>query len=140
MTDDHSPGRVSPVAYFYLFCAVVGAVGCWTFNVLAFRQLGRAFTPGEFLAAGFQVSPLHSSIATDFWVGSAASLIWMIVEARRRRMPHLWLYVVLTFAVAWSCALPLFLFARERDLVRARGGGPAGSAGSTGWAPRAPAR
>jgi hypothetical protein len=115
MTDDDSRGHVSPVAYFYLFCAVLGAVVCWTFNVMAFRQLGRVFTPGEFVAAGFQVSPLHSSIAADFWIGSVASLVWMIVDARRRRMRGLWLYVLLTFAVAWSCALPLFLFARERS-------------------------
>jgi 4-amino-4-deoxy-L-arabinose transferase-like glycosyltransferase len=43
----------------------------------------------------------------------------MIVEGRRQRMPRVWLYVVVTFVIAWSCALPLFLWARERNLARA---------------------
>jgi hypothetical protein len=114
-----SPASPAAIAHVYLLCAVLGAVVCWTFNLLAYRQLGRMFSPREFVTAGFQVSPLHSSIASDFWIGSSASLIWMIVEGRRQRMPRVWLYVVVTFVIAWSCALPLFLWARERNLARA---------------------
>jgi drug/metabolite transporter (DMT)-like permease len=113
-----SPGALPPISYLYLLWAVLGAVVCWTFNILAYRQLGRMFTPREFVTAGFEVSALHSSIAADFWIGSSASLIWMIVEGRRQRMARVWLYVVVTFVIAWSCALPLFLWARERNLPR----------------------
>ncbi len=113
-------GKTSPIAFVYLGFAVLGAIVPWTFNVLAMRELGRAFTPAEFVAAGFQVSALHSSLAADFWIGASASLVWMLVEARRLRMARPWLYVIVTFLVAWACALPAFLWARERHLARAR--------------------
>ena len=37
----------------------------------------------------------------------------MIVEGRRLGMRFLWVYVLLTFAVAISVALPVFLIARQ---------------------------
>jgi uncharacterized protein DUF2834 len=115
--------RPSPIAYFYLALALAGAVVPWTYNVLAMRELGRTFTPAEFVAAGFQGSALLGSIAADFWIGSSASLVWMVIEARRCGMRRPWAFVVLTFLVAWACALPLFLFLRERHLARQKVGG-----------------
>lgn len=109
--------RLSPVAYLYLALALAGAVVPWTYNVLAMQELGRAFTPAEFVAEGFRGSALLGSVAADFWIGSLAALIWMPIEARRLGMARPWLYVVITFAIAWACALPLFLFMRERHLA-----------------------
>lgn len=57
-------------------------------------------------------------MASDFWVGAFAALIFMIVEGRRLQMKRLWIYVVLTFVIAWAFAFPLFLFMRERMLQR----------------------
>ena len=84
------------------------------------QQLGRVFTPAEFVQVGFQGPALLGSVASDFWVGSLASLIWLVHEARRLGMRRVWLYIVLTFMIAWAFALPLFLHMRERQLARER--------------------
>lgn len=82
-------------------------------------EVQRAMTAQEFLTVGFTGSSLLGSLASDFWVGSSAALIFMIVEGRRLQLPRLWLYVALTFLVAWAFSFPLFLFMRERRLTRA---------------------
>ncbi|MFT3767767.1 MAG: DUF2834 domain-containing protein [Minicystis sp.] len=109
--------RPTPLMIFFGLCAIAGAVVPWYFNLAYLREHGRFFTPGEFIVAGFQVSPLHSSIAADFWIGTTPGLIWMITEARRLRMARPWAYVVVTFLIAFACAFPLFLLMRERQLA-----------------------
>ena len=42
-----------------------------------------------------------------------------MIEARRLKMKLWWAFIPLTFMIAWACALPLFLFLRERHLERA---------------------
>jgi hypothetical protein len=81
----------------------------------------RLRAPGEHRPGplvGFQGNAMLGSLAADFWVGSLASLIWMIVEGRRLQMARIWIYFVLTFVIAWAFALPLFLYMRERRLAR----------------------
>jgi len=112
--------KPSPVAWVYLALSIVGAVSTWSYNFQAMKELGDAFTPQAFVLVGFQGSALLGSLAADFWVGSLASLIWMISEALRLKMKHFWVYVLLTFLIAWACALPLFLFMRERRLAEAQ--------------------
>lgn len=106
----------SPLAWIYLGLSILGALSTWSYNVQAFSELGDAFTPAAFVRVGFEGSPILGSLAADFWVGSMASLIWMVSEGRRLKMQRLWIYVVLTFVIAWACSLPLFLFMRERRL------------------------
>ncbi|MET0387212.1 MAG: DUF2834 domain-containing protein [Polyangiales bacterium] len=105
----------------YLALAIVGAGSTWSYNLLAIRELGDAFTPQAFLRVGFEGSPLLGSLASDFWVGSLASLVWMVSEGLRLRMARIWIYVVLTLGIAWAFALPLFLFMRERHLAKQAG-------------------
>ena len=105
---------------FYLAAAVVGACVTWWFNLHAISEIGAAFTPQAFFLVGFEGSSMLGSVAADFWIGSTVSLVWMVSEARRLGMRHTWLFVVLTFAVAWACALPAFLFFRERHLDAAK--------------------
>jgi hypothetical protein len=113
--------RTPGIAWVYLGLAFVGLAATMTYNVLAFRELGSAFTPAAFVRVGFQGSPILGSLAADFWVGSLASVIWMAVEGVRIGMRRVWLYLLLTFVLAWAFALPLFLFARERHLARTGG-------------------
>ncbi|MCA9606896.1 MAG: DUF2834 domain-containing protein [Myxococcales bacterium] len=105
--------------WVYLLGALVGASTTWWFNLHALSEIGAGFSPQAFFMVGFEGSSLLGSVAADFWVGSTVSLIWMIAEARRLKMRHAWAFVVITFAVAWACALPLFLFFRERQLEAA---------------------
>lgn len=110
------------MGWVYLVLAGVGLVSTWTYNIAAMTELGDGFTPAAFIRVGFEGSPLLGSLAADFWVGSLASLLWMMVEGRRLRMKRMWAYLVLTFAVAWAFSLPLFLAVREWQLKRLEGG------------------
>src|SRR5215510_1770644 len=105
------------LAGFYLTCALAGAVVPWIFNLEHIRTSSVPFTPANWLAAGM-VSPLSRSITTDFLIGTTPVLVWMVVEGRRLRMKHVWVYVLATFAIAFAFACPLFLSMRERRLVR----------------------
>lgn len=96
----------------YLVLAVAGAAGTWFFN-LQMADLSTFFT---------QVwdAPLSSSLAVDLLVVVLAFYVLMVVEGRRLKMSPLLLVFlgVLTWLVAVACALPLFLFFRERALAR----------------------
>ena len=96
----------------YLVLAVTGAVGTWFFN-LQMPELSTFFT---------QVwdTPLMSSLAVDLLVVVLAFYVLMATEGRRLGMSPLLLVSlgVLTWLVAVACALPLFLFFRERALAR----------------------
>jgi hypothetical protein len=114
--------RVSAIALTYLALAILGAASTWTYNTLWMLQVQRAMTAQEFITVGYRGSSLLGSLACDFWVGSLAALVYMVVEGRRIALPRLWLYIVLTFLIAWAFAFPLFLFMRELHLDRQSAG------------------
>jgi hypothetical protein len=101
----------------YLVLAAAGAVGTWAYN-LRFSAEHGGFDLWLWVRAPFGASA-SASLAIDFYVSMVAGLVMMIAEARRIRMRRVWLYVAL-LGVAWATAFPLFLFARERHLARAR--------------------
>jgi hypothetical protein len=103
--------RSWPTIFFGLL-AILGLVLPWYFN-LQFMAAGGS--PLGFLRAGF-ANPAVSSVAVDILIAAGAFLIWMIVESRRLGMRHWWIYIVLTFSVAFALAFPLFLMMRERKL------------------------
>lgn len=125
MTDRPSQSGASPLMIFYGICAAAGAVVPMSYIVRDMLETGEPFTPQAWLAAGFS-SRLAASITTDFLIGGTPVIVWMIVEARRLRMRHRWVYVVTTFLVAFAFAVPLFLLMRERRLRTIR---PAGVTG-----------
>ena len=97
----------------YVVLAIAGAAGTWFFN-LQMADLGSFF---------FQVwdTPLTSSLTVDLLVVVLAFYVFMAIEGRRLRIPPALLVslAVLTWLVALACALPLFLFFRERAMDRA---------------------
>lgn len=116
---------MTPLMVFYGVFAAAGAVIPWYFNIRHMRESGELLTPQAWFAGGF-VSPLTGSITSDFLIGTIPVLVWMVVEARRLGMRHLWFYVVTTFLVAFAFACPLFLLVREvrlRANREATGGG-----------------
>ncbi len=92
----------------YLVLAVAGAAGTWFFN-LQMDDLGGFFTQ-------IWDTPLSSSLGVDLLVVVATFYVLMFVEGRRLGMPRALLVAlgVLAWLVAIACALPLFLFFRER--------------------------
>jgi hypothetical protein len=56
----------------------------------------------------------------DLLAVAFVALVFMVAEGLRLGMRFLWVYVVLTFAVAISVSLPLFLIVRQVHLARQR--------------------
>jgi hypothetical protein len=107
--------RVTPLMVFYGAFAAAGAVVPWYYNLRFMRESEELLTPQRWLAEGF-VTPLAGSITSDFLIGTIPILVWMLVEAKRLGMRHLWVYVLGTFLVAFAFTCPLFLLMRERHL------------------------
>ncbi|MBV1861571.1 MAG: DUF2834 domain-containing protein [Nannocystaceae bacterium] len=96
----------------YLALAIAGAVGTWFFN-LQMPDLGSFFTQ-------VWATPLTCSLGVDLLVVVLSFYVLMTTEGRRLRMSPVLLVVlgILAWLVAIACALPLFLFFRERALLR----------------------
>ena len=56
----------------------------------------------------------------DLLAVAIIALVFMVAEGRRLGMRFLWVYVVLTFVVAISVSLPLFLIVRQVHLAKER--------------------
>ena len=110
--------------YLYGLLAVAGAAATWYFNIRFMADAGGAFSLAAFMKDGF-ASPAAASLACDASLGAVVFLLWMPFEARRLGMRRWWVYAVLTLAVAFACAFPLFLCVRERRLAQLRAEAPA---------------
>jgi hypothetical protein len=84
---------VVPYVFFLRFFAAEGPAG---------NFVGALFANGA--AGGFTADLLISSLV--FWV-----FLWH--ESRRAGVARSWLYVLVNLTIGLSCALPLFLWARE---------------------------
>jgi hypothetical protein len=65
-------------------------------------------------------------ITVDLLFLGLAVVVWMVLEARRLRIPGVWLYVVAGLLIAISLTVPLFMIQRERKLAALERGAPAG--------------
>lgn len=96
----------------YLILAAAGALVPWIFLADFLAAHGAAqFIPSLFVngaAGGLTIDLLISSFT--FW-------LFLFHEGRRRGVRFLWLYVVVNLLIGLSCALPLFLAARERSVT-----------------------
>lgn len=104
----------TPRQWLYAALAVAGFLGTLVFNLQFAREAG-GFDVAAFVAGGF-ANPAAASLTVDLLVALAAFLVWSFVEARRIGMRRWWVYVVVTFLVAFAVAFPLFLLARDRRL------------------------
>lgn len=57
---------------------------------------------------------VSTQLLSDVLIVSAVFFIWMLGEGRRLKMRYLWVYPLITYMVAFSAALPLFFYFRER--------------------------
>lgn len=103
-----------PILYLYALLTLLGLVVPWYFNVEFIRAHG-GFTWSAFVAEALSV-PAARSIGADISIACVAFSVWMVREARRLGMRHVWVYLALIFVVAFAFACPLFLFMRERRL------------------------
>ncbi|MDX1734227.1 MAG: DUF2834 domain-containing protein [Halioglobus sp.] len=103
----------------YLLLAVAGAIMTWTFNLQFMQEAGGAFDLGRFLADS-STNAASKSLSWDLAIACIAGLVWLVLEARRLGMRFAWMYVLLTFGVAWAFAFPLFLFMRQGKLEQSQ--------------------
>ena len=103
----------------YVCLAVLGTCGPWLFNVQFITAHDGVFDVITFVRDAY-ANPAAASLTTDLSVACTTFLLWMMFEARRLDMRHVWGYVVLTFGVAFACAFPVFLIMRERRLHQLR--------------------
>lgn len=102
----------------YGLIALSALVGTWTQNI-AF-----ALQPENGGAAGFlqalYAHPAAASITNDLLFFGLAGIVFMVVEARRLGMRHVWVYLVLSLALAVSVMFPIFLIVRQNAIARRR--------------------
>ena len=100
----------------YGILAVAGIAATAYFNIQFIAEHG-GFSLMLFLRESY-ANAASSSITNDLTVGVVAFLVWLFAESQRLEMSRPWVYVLLTFGVAFAFAFPLFLLMRERRLAR----------------------
>lgn len=105
-------------------CVVYGLAGLGAFvgTQIALVQQLRTYDGNDFtgLIKNTVVNPAATFTIIDLLAVALIGLVFMVVEGRRLQMRFVWIYVVLTFAVAISVALAAFLIARQFTLAAQR--------------------
>ena len=93
----------------YLVLAIVGAAVPYYFFIQHFGAAGYALP--DFLAAVF-ATPAASGFAADLLITSL--VFWIYMFAASDAGPKPWLFIALNVLIGLSCALPAYLYTRER--------------------------
>lgn len=99
----------------YLLLAVVGITMTWYYNLQFMAESEGAFDISAFVAAA-SPNAAAKSLTWDLTIACLAGLLWMFIESRRLGLRFFWIYVILTFGIAYAFAFPLFLFVRQGKL------------------------
>jgi hypothetical protein len=94
----------------FLLLAIVGAIAPYVFFVQFFQAEGLA---GDFIGSLF-ANGAAGGFAADVILSSVVFWLFLFREAPRAGVARPWLYVLVNLTIGLSCALPLFLWARER--------------------------
>ena len=98
---------------FYLVAAIAGAVIPYIFFIDFFTTSGLDIV--AFVSAIF-VNSAAGGFTADLLITSFVFWIFMISN----KTEHVWLYILLNLSIGLSCALPAYLYARERNTERHR--------------------
>ena len=112
----------------YALIGAVALVGSWGNILGVVGQLG--FWDGTIrFWQDTLVNESSRFITVDLLFLGLTVVVWMVLEARRLKIPGVWIYVVAGLLVAISLTVPLFLIERERRLAVLEGDAPAGRLG-----------
>jgi len=98
----------------YATLSLGALVATWSFHIAHFRDGG---TLGSFITDGY-ANNAASSLANDILFVSLAVFVFMVVDARKTGVRHVWIYIVLSLSIATSVMFPLYLIARERAISK----------------------
>ncbi len=96
----------------YLVLAIVGAILPYLFFVPFIQAEG--FGLSTFVKAAF-VNGAAGGLGADLLFSSFVFWLFMFMQQKRDKGPGPWLFIVLNLAIGLSCALPAYLYARERS-------------------------
>ena len=100
----------------YAVLAAAALVATWSHNLEFFALPDNGGTLG-FIRLAY-ANPAAASLANDILFVCLAAFAFMLAEARRLGIRFVWLYIVLSLAIAVSVMFPLFLIARQLRLAR----------------------
>ena len=102
---------------YYLIAAVLG-------TILPYYYIGSFAVETRFNVPLFieQVLSARASLGfvVDLFISSFAFWPFLFKEAKRLNTPNPWLFVFLNLTVGLSCALPLFLYFRDKNEPKER--------------------
>ena len=107
--------RHKTLCWIYGLIATGALFATWFQNIRFFQQDDNGGLAG-FIDDSY-ANAASSSITNDLVFVLLAAVVLMVVEARRVGVRHIWAYLVMSFVIAVSVALPLFLLMRERKLA-----------------------
>lgn len=102
-----------PLDLFYAVAAVVGAIMPYAILLPYARVYG--FDPATFFALPFATAPA-ALFSADLLIAATVFMVFATVEGRRIGVP-LWIAPLLIVVFGLCCALPAFLYLRERRLA-----------------------
>ena len=106
------------LCWVYAAIAVVALFATWSNNIAFMMETG-SLNLITFIEALY-VNHAAASIANDILLLCLSAFIFMIYEARRVGVRHVWVYIVLSGMIAIAVMFPVFLIARQRALAVSR--------------------
>lgn len=108
-------GKFFTTKSLYLLLAIIGAIAPWFFLVKYFSQ--NDFSVSSFFENAF-ANYVSLDLAVDLLISAIALWCFSFVELKRIGLSQSWLffYILITLCIGVSCALPLFLYFREKAL------------------------
>jgi hypothetical protein len=104
--------------YFYLLLSLVGGGFTFYYATLGILEHNGSFDSIEFIKSTWTPNYYAKSITLDFWTGAIAGTFFILAEGLRIKMKHLWAYLLATLFIGFAFGFPLFLFMRERFLLK----------------------
>ena len=98
----------------YLFLSIAGAVLPYAFFVQFFAAEGVALP--TFVSALF-ANGAAGGFTADLLISSATFWIFLLSQ----KTPRTWAYVLVNLTIGLSCAVPAYLYVREREREQQRG-------------------
>lgn len=107
--------KILSVKSLYLLLTIVGAIAPWSVLLTFFLQNGLAL---DLFFQNVFANHVASALAIDLLICADVFFFFSFIELKRLGLSRRWLfvYLVVTFGIGVSCALPLFLYWRERTL------------------------
>jgi hypothetical protein len=102
--------------YIYLVLSILGGGFTFYYAILGVMAHNGTFNSIELIQSTWIDNYYAKSITIDFWTGAVAGTLFIVSEGLRLNIKCLWLYILLTFLVAFAFSFPLFLYMRARKL------------------------